>query len=105
VCVPQTAHNIIKTNDNKKKEEDKKDVSVLHQGPILAAMNAANDCDMFRSATKEVQKNQTTSCTFFDFVMTNPPFYGSPEEAQGPRAGDGRKRTDMTIHESVYQGG
>jgi len=104
VCVPQTAHNIIKTNDNKK-EKEKEDVSVLHQGPILAAMNAANDCDMFRSATTEVQKNHTTSSTFFDFVMTNPPFYSSREEAQGPRAGDGRKRTDMTIHESVYKGG
>ena len=104
VCVPPTAHNITKTNDNNKKENDKEDYSVFHQGPILAAMNAANDCDLFRSTTPtKVQKNHTY--TFFDFVMTNPPFYGSAEEAQGPRSGDGRKRTDMTIHESVYQGG
>ena len=41
----------------------------------------------------------------FDFVMTNPPFYETEEEATLPRAGDLRERTDMTLQESVYPNG
>ena len=43
--------------------------------------------------------------TSFDFVMTNPPFYETEEEATLPRAGDLRERTDMTLQESVYPNG
>jgi len=41
----------------------------------------------------------------FDFVMTNPPFYGTLEEASDIRKGDGRERTDMITSEGVYPGG
>ena len=37
--------------------------------------------------------------------MSNPPFYSNSDEATVPRSGDGRNRTDMTFHESVYPGG
>ncbi|GMI48077.1 hypothetical protein TrCOL_g8914 [Triparma columacea] len=39
-----------------------------------------------------------------DFVMTNPPFYGSEEEARETRL-DGRERTEMSSSESVTEGG
>ena len=38
----------------------------------------------------------------FDFVMTNPPFYSTVNEASAPRAGDKRCRTDMSTNEGVY---
>lgn len=38
----------------------------------------------------------------FDFVMTNPPFYSTSEEATAPRAGDKRSRTGMSPNEGVY---
>ena len=41
----------------------------------------------------------------FDFVMTNPPFYETEEEATQPRMGDERARTSMTLSESVYPNG
>jgi len=41
---------------------------------------------------------------YFDFVMTNPPFYLSEDEAKVKRR-DGRCRTDLTLSEGVYEGG
>lgn len=41
----------------------------------------------------------------FDFVMTNPPFYASDDEAAVLRRGDQRYRTDMSFCESTYPNG
>jgi 23S rRNA A1618 N6-methylase RlmF len=60
--------------------------------PICTAMNVAND----------VYKDHNE--IMFDFVLTNPPFYCTVQDAAQPR-NDGRQRTDMTYNESVYPGG
>mmetsp|Transcript_40545 Transcript_40545/g.95196 ORF Transcript_40545/g.95196 Transcript_40545/m.95196 type:complete len:535 (-) Transcript_40545:56-1660(-) len=46
-----------------------------------------------------------TSRSTFDFSMCNPPFYATEEEAQRPRRGDGRDRTEMCAMEAVHAPG
>lgn len=83
------------------------------EGPLFAAMTEAKCSDMFQiSKLSTTNKTHTTTnqcdvqdlSTFpkFDFVMTNPPFYSTLEEANTPRAGDKRSRTEMTLNEAVY---
>eukprot|EP00559_Dactyliosolen_fragilissimus_P005394 CAMPEP_0184867044 /NCGR_PEP_ID=MMETSP0580-20130426/24828_1 /TAXON_ID=1118495 /ORGANISM="Dactyliosolen fragilissimus" /LENGTH=408 /DNA_ID=CAMNT_0027367043 /DNA_START=63 /DNA_END=1286 /DNA_ORIENTATION=+ len=56
---------------------------------------------------RERQNNEKTNAQNigFDFCMTNPPFYGTHEEAMSPRSGDKRARSDMTLLEGVYPNG
>lgn len=40
-----------------------------------------------------------------DVCLTNPPFFDEGENHRGPRAGDGRQRTAMSVSEGCYPGG
>ena len=60
-------------------------------GPIQRALEAYDNSN-----------NNNKTNARFDFCMTNPPFYGYFNEANNPRFGDGRKRTEMTLSESTY---
>ena len=86
--------------------------------PIHAAMMAAKTISL-NSSTSTTTRSSSSTTTIeiasqsnnneshehsFDFVMTNPPFYSQVDEATKPRIGDGRKRIDMTMFESVYPG-
>ena len=91
----------------------KHDLGKKNGGPIESAMEASLKIEAF-SHLKHIEKHchnltQETSLEDkhipFDFCMTNPPFYGSETEAQDPRVGDGRCRTDMTLSEGTYPGG
>jgi 23S rRNA A1618 N6-methylase RlmF len=66
------------------------------QNDITTPLNTA-----MKAASHTYQENEV----MFDFCMSNPPFYSNSDEATVPRSGDGRNRTDMTFHESVYPGG
>ena len=84
-------------------------------GPIESAMEASYKIEAFHQQQqkyleKHCQNKTQKTCLEdkhipFDFCMTNPPFYGSEAEAQDPRVGDGRCRTDMTLSEGTYPGG
>ena len=66
-------------------------------GPLEAALDAA------RRDTSFVGSGGGRP--LFDFVMTNPPFYATGDEASAPRAGDKRSRTEMSGSECVYAPG
>ena len=85
--------------------------------PIHAAMMAAKTISLNSSTSTTRRSSSSTTIEIasqsnnneshehsFDFVMTNPPFYSQVDEATKPRIGDGRKRIDMTMFESVYPG-
>mmetsp|Transcript_12866 Transcript_12866/g.18792 ORF Transcript_12866/g.18792 Transcript_12866/m.18792 type:complete len:828 (-) Transcript_12866:64-2547(-) len=97
-------------------------------GPVYAAIKAAEKLDIFQrkwgypigsgggdvsslvdksnsSSASSRANSKTSSFSYYDFVMTNPPFYASQADATTPRQGDNRPRTDMTKSESVYPGG
>lgn len=121
VCVPKSSRNntsstILPPNSNEQKINHVGSI----QGPILTAMNAATESGLFlleegRDKTLTTEEtavsmsiNSATyyaSYPYFDFVMTNPPFYSTYHEADGCRIGDGRERTEMTKLEAVYEGG
>ncbi len=67
--------------------------------PLKSAMTAA------MKIYDDEENDEKEARVMFDFCMSNPPFYSNPNEASVPRSGDGRARTDMTFHESVYPGG
>ena len=78
-------------------------------GPVRIALEAARSLPAFRGPGNQgdgvVVSHDVINAPLLDFVMTNPPFYSSKEEASAPRSGDGRARTDMTLSEGVYPGG
>jgi 23S rRNA A1618 N6-methylase RlmF len=78
--------------------------SCIPNGPLSAAMSEARCNSIFHTSISSTSKDATDLSTFpmFDFVMTNPPFYSTPEEAIVPRAGDKRSRTEMTSNEATY---
>jgi 23S rRNA A1618 N6-methylase RlmF len=76
----------------------------IPNGPLSAAMAEARCNSIFLTLTSSTGNDETDLSTFpkFDFVMTNPPFYSTAEEATAPRAGDKRSRTEMTSSEATY---
>ncbi|KAL3804079.1 hypothetical protein HJC23_006470 [Cyclotella cryptica] len=92
---------------------DEKSRTDTHKGPLFGAMTKARSSSMFHtSKPSSADKTYTATKAFdlydlsmypkFDFVMTNPPFYSTLDEASTPRAGDKRSRTEMTSNEAVY---
>lgn len=55
-------------------------------------------------SAREVHEIDDDNAVLFDFVLTNPPFYSTEEDASKLR-GDGRKRIDFSYSESIYPGG
>jgi 23S rRNA A1618 N6-methylase RlmF len=72
----------------------------LSEGPICSALQAW-------ASTLQGPGVSMIPPFYFDFVMTNPPFYddGLSTERSDPRGGDGRERTPMTQEEGSYPGG
>lgn len=75
------------------------DSSIESATPIDAAMKEASK--LFHNESSYSSDNTSLR---FDFVMTNPPFYSTIDDATKPRMGDGRNRIEMTNFESVYPG-
>ncbi len=75
------------------------DRSIETATPIDAAMKEA--LKLFHNESSYSSDNTSLR---FDFVMTNPPFYSTIDDATRPRVGDGRNRIEMTNFESVYPG-
>jgi len=76
-------------------------------GPLFAAMEAARHTALRPIGPEDRQsgayyRKELAQYPKFDFVMTNPPFYETLEDATSPRAGDKRPRTDMSSEESLY---
>lgn len=82
---------------------DASDVDVASAGPLQLALDAANN--LVRKDNGTAIDGACNQMPSFDFVMTNPPFYETKEEATEVRKGDGRSRIDMTFSESVYEHG
>lgn len=72
-------------------------------GPICRAFHAIDKTNLLDACAT----GTNSPPGYFDFVMTNPPFYDDshPTERTNPRAGDGRDRTPMTSEEGSYPGG
>ena len=101
-----------------KKENDETIIDVnpsqagMKKGPLFSAMEEAKHHSAFQSSsstmsnesahTKSKKEEQLAGYPKFDFVITNPPFYSTVDEAKAPRAGDKRCRTDMSTNEGVY---
>jgi 23S rRNA A1618 N6-methylase RlmF len=77
----------------------------IPNGPLSTAMFQARCNSMFHTSISSTSNDETDLSTYpkFDFVMTNPPFYSTTEEATAPRAGDKRSRTEMTSNEAIYK--
>ena len=76
-----------------------------HEGPLYAAMLEARRNAAFKVPHSSEYNDTGNLSTYpkFDFIMTNPPFYSTTEEATSLRAGDKRPRTDMSSNEAVYK--
>jgi len=82
----------------------------MNKGPLFTAMEEAKHHSAFQSSSNMSSKSdhiisrkeQLAEYPKFDFVMTNPPFYSTLDEAKAPRAGDKRCRTGMSTNEGVY---
>jgi len=82
----------------------------MNKGPLFSAMEEAKHHSTFQSSSsmldetvhEKTKKEEMVEYPKFDFVMTNPPFYSTIDEAKKPRAGDKRCRTDMSTNEGVY---
>ena len=73
------------------------------RGPLFAAMDAFRERSYPFDDEVESTPEGLSYYPKLDFVMTNPPFYASANEATLPRAGDKRARTDMSANESVFK--
>ena len=67
------------------------------KGPLYMAVDA------FVSDLSSESKSSNACDPLLDFMMTNPPFYSSKDEAFSNRKGDNRCRTDMSEGEGIYE--
>ena len=99
ICVVQ----VKKASEYSRPTSSNRSITKLSRGPLFSAMLEARHNTMFQTnAIGENEKDDLSIFPKFDFVMTNPPFYGTTKEATAPRAGDKRSRTEMTSNEAVY---
>lgn len=100
----------VKKNENDETIIDDTPSQGMNKGPLFSAMEEAKHHSAFQSSSsmldetvhEKTKKEEMVEYPKFDFVMTNPPFYSTIDEAKKPRAGDKRCRTGMSTNEGVY---